>query len=158
MLSCRTSASSARPSATDILGRNRRYTRLCNACFSRLMKPHSERLVGILVGALYSRGTLQARRGRRRHHELAAGDLHHISRGSLRLGGLPNCNVRPFILLSGLSPILTSMNNRKMIYHLVSLNPYKDITLHVSANNPAMVRTLMVSSLQRFTYNAIAFV
>ncbi|KAL1668884.1 hypothetical protein GGF50DRAFT_123656 [Schizophyllum commune] len=27
----------------------------------------------------------------------------------------------------------------KMIYHLVSLNPYKDITLHVSANNPAML-------------------
>ncbi|KAL1684193.1 hypothetical protein EV122DRAFT_272763 [Schizophyllum commune] len=27
----------------------------------------------------------------------------------------------------------------RMIYHLVSLNPYKDITLHVSANNPAML-------------------
>ncbi|KAL1742118.1 hypothetical protein HDZ31DRAFT_84355 [Schizophyllum fasciatum] len=27
----------------------------------------------------------------------------------------------------------------KMIYHLVDLNPYKDITLHVSANNPAML-------------------
>lgn len=103
------------------------------------MKPHSERLLGILAGALYRRGALQARRGRRRHHELPAGDLHHLSRGTLRVGGLPNCNVRPYILLPGLTPVLTSMNNRKMIYHLVSLNPYKDITLHVSANNPAMV-------------------
>jgi hypothetical protein len=27
-----------------------------------------------------------------------------------------------------------------MLYHLVTLNPKKDITLHVSANNPAMVQ------------------
>lgn len=27
-----------------------------------------------------------------------------------------------------------------MLYHLISLNPHKDITLHVSVNNPAMVR------------------
>lgn len=26
-----------------------------------------------------------------------------------------------------------------MLYHLISLNPNKDITLHVSINNPAMV-------------------
>lgn len=26
-----------------------------------------------------------------------------------------------------------------MLYHLIQLNPNKDITLHVSANNPAMV-------------------
>ena len=29
-----------------------------------------------------------------------------------------------------------------MLYHLISLNPGKDITLHVSTNNPAMVRQL----------------
>jgi hypothetical protein len=28
---------------------------------------------------------------------------------------------------------------RTMLYHLVTLNPHQDITLHVSANNPAMV-------------------
>lgn len=27
-----------------------------------------------------------------------------------------------------------------MLYHLITLNPHKDITLHVSINNPAMVR------------------
>jgi hypothetical protein len=27
-----------------------------------------------------------------------------------------------------------------MLYHLIMLNPHKDITLHVAANNPAMVR------------------
>ena len=35
-----------------------------------------------------------------------------------------------------------------MLYHLISLNPHKDITLHVSINNPAMVRiSSAVSSL-----------
>jgi len=29
---------------------------------------------------------------------------------------------------------------RTILYHLISLNPHRDITLHVSANNPAMVR------------------
>lgn len=32
--------------------------------------------------------------------------------------------------------------NRSMLYHLIMLNPNKDITLHVSANNSAMVRRL----------------
>jgi hypothetical protein len=27
-----------------------------------------------------------------------------------------------------------------MLYHLIMLNPHRDITLHVAANNPAMVR------------------
>ena len=27
-----------------------------------------------------------------------------------------------------------------MLYHLICLNPHKDITLHVSVNSPAMVR------------------
>jgi len=29
-----------------------------------------------------------------------------------------------------------------MLFHLIDRNPNKDITLHVSANNPAMVRLL----------------
>jgi len=32
------------------------------------------------------------------------------------------------------------LRHRSMLYHLIQLNPNKDITLHVSANNPAMVR------------------
>lgn len=27
-----------------------------------------------------------------------------------------------------------------MLYHLIMLNPHRDVTLHVAANNPAMVR------------------
>ena len=34
------------------------------------------------------------------------------------------------------------MRPRIMLYHLILLNPGKDITLHVSANNPAMVSHL----------------
>ena len=32
--------------------------------------------------------------------------------------------------------------SRSMLYHLISLNPRKDITLHVSVNNPAVVSSL----------------
>lgn len=31
-----------------------------------------------------------------------------------------------------------------MLYHLIQLNPNKDITLHVSANNPAMVNRVLI--------------
>ena len=40
-------------------------------------------------------------------------------------------------------PLRTDFNtisSRTMLYHLISLNPHKDITLHVSVNSPAMVR------------------
>ncbi|KAL7280339.1 hypothetical protein ACG7TL_005256 [Trametes sanguinea] len=33
----------------------------------------------------------------------------------------------------------TTRYNRSMLYHLITLNPNKDITLHVSINNPAML-------------------
>ena len=32
---------------------------------------------------------------------------------------------------------------RTMLYHLIALHPHRDITLHVSANSPAMVRVLV---------------
>ena len=34
----------------------------------------------------------------------------------------------------------STISSRTMLYHLISLNPHKDITLHVSVNSPAMVR------------------
>jgi len=34
---------------------------------------------------------------------------------------------------------------RTMLYHLIALHPHRDISLHVSANNPAMVRLLVLS-------------
>ncbi|KAI6010867.1 hypothetical protein F5J12DRAFT_718758 [Pisolithus orientalis] len=34
---------------------------------------------------------------------------------------------------------LTDWVDTTMLYHLISLNPHRDITLHVSANNPAML-------------------
>jgi hypothetical protein len=37
-----------------------------------------------------------------------------------------------------------------MLFHLISRNPNKDITLHVSANNPAMVGPLRFPSLRGF--------
>lgn len=36
---------------------------------------------------------------------------------------------------------------RTMLYHLITLNPRKDITLHVSTNNPAMVSKRSVNVL-----------
>lgn len=35
---------------------------------------------------------------------------------------------------------LNTIFSRTMLYHLICLNPHKDITLHVSVNSPAMVR------------------
>lgn len=37
-----------------------------------------------------------------------------------------------------------------MLYHLIQLNPNRDITLHVSANNPAMVRPSTLPLFSRF--------
>ena len=36
-----------------------------------------------------------------------------------------------------------------MLYHLINRNPNKDITLHVSANNPAMVWLLSLSVITK---------
>jgi hypothetical protein len=36
-----------------------------------------------------------------------------------------------------------------MLFHLINRNPNKDITLHVSANNPAMVRLLSPSEISK---------
>jgi hypothetical protein len=54
-----------------------------------------------------------------------------------------------------------------MLYHLIKLNPGRHITLHVSANNPAMVslvsRTgtdmcrLMITYKQQLLYNRFGF-
>jgi hypothetical protein len=54
-----------------------------------------------------------------------------------------------------------------MLYHLIRLNPGKDITLHVSANNPAMVSRLyllleriarlMNAYLYKLLYNRFGF-
>jgi hypothetical protein len=58
------------------------------------------------------------------------------------------------------------MRPRTMLYHLISLNPGKDITLHVSTNNPAMVRPLCflrvvceahTLHLQQLLYNRFGF-
>ena len=35
---------------------------------------------------------------------------------------------------------LNTIRSRTMLYHLICLNPHKDITLHVSVNSPAIVR------------------
>jgi hypothetical protein len=40
--------------------------------------------------------------------------------------------------------MLMLMLVRTMLYHLITLNPNRDITLHVSADNPAMVKFLRI--------------
>ncbi|KAK0457871.1 uncharacterized protein EV420DRAFT_1271118 [Desarmillaria tabescens] len=47
---------------------------------------------------------------------------------------------------------LISCYSRSMLYHLIQLNPHKDITLHVSANNPALLL------YNRFGFKAEEFV
>lgn len=54
------------------------------------------------------------------------------------MGQLTDCNVRSGSLIHYIKP-LTIQSNSSMLYHLIQLNPNKDITLHVSVNNPAMV-------------------
>jgi hypothetical protein len=58
------------------------------------------------------------------------------------MGKLAHSDVRPIIswVYSELMLLLPLSN---MLYHLVSLVPGRDITLHVSTNNPAMVRGLL---------------
>lgn len=50
------------------------------------------------------------------------------------------------------SKLFNYLRHRSMLYHLIQLNPNKDITLHVSANNPAMVR-YDASASWGFTYS-----
>ena len=72
-----------------------------------------------------------------RHPQLAGRNLHYLSRGPRRLGERADCNVRtPFFILGVID---TRMFSSAMLFHLIDRNPNKDITLHVSTNNPAMV-------------------
>jgi len=54
--------------------------------------------------------------------------------------------VRHFLILKS----LTQSPFSAMLFYLISRNPNKDITLHVSANNPAMVGPLRFPSLRGF--------
>lgn len=76
------------------------------------------------------------------------GDVYQLSRRTGRLGQRPNSNV------SNLSPSSRSTHNsgfRSMLYHLITLNPRRDITLHVSINNPAVVRNTPQLMLSKIT-------
>jgi hypothetical protein len=50
-----------------------------------------------------------------------------------------------------------------MLFHLIDRNPNKDITLHVSANNPAMVCLLslhkprFLTTIRKLLYNRFGF-
>jgi hypothetical protein len=50
-----------------------------------------------------------------------------------------------------------------MLFHLIDRNPNKDITLHVSANNPAMVyisslhRSSVLTAIRKLLYNRFGF-
>ena len=49
---------------------------------------------------------------------------------------------------SSILEIIDTRSLSAMLFHLIDRNPNKDITLHVSANNPAMVRLLSLRSDQ----------
>ena len=56
---------------------------------------------------------------------------------------------RKHIHLSILASYLRNASRpSSMLYHLITLNPQKDITLHVSINNPAVVKFAHVSDIQ----------
>lgn len=68
--------------------------------------------------------------------KLASGDLHNISRRQTGLGQCADCNVN---CLHHLALRRANFLGSSMLYHLITLNPHKDIMLHVSINNPAVV-------------------
>jgi hypothetical protein len=72
-----------------------------------------------------------------RYPQLAGRNLHYLSRGPRWLGECADCNVSSPVFILGVidARILSSA----MLFHLIDRNPNKDITLHVSTNNPAMV-------------------
>lgn len=54
--------------------------------------------------------------------------------------GWENVQIATYAALSSILEIVDTRSLSVMLFHLIDRNPYKDITLHVSANNPAMVR------------------
>jgi hypothetical protein len=77
-----------------------------------------------------------------RYPQLTSRDLHYLSRGPRWLGECADCNVStPFFVVEAIDARIISST---MLFHLINRNPNKDITLHVSTNNSAMVRLLSV--------------
>jgi len=54
--------------------------------------------------------------------------------------GWEKAQIARYVLIILLTTLLVNSTSfRTMLYHLITLNPQKDITLHVSTNNSAMV-------------------
>lgn len=107
---------------------------------SRLNVYHriSKRFTGVLARAVYCRRDLQAIGRRSCHNQFTAGNLYYLLDRKTRMGQHPNRDVCS--VLSSLGNMkLTAAENRSLLYHLIKLNPHNDITLHVSANNTALV-------------------
>lgn len=55
--------------------------------------------------------------------------------------GWENSQIATYVSLLHGTSVFNNLRetSRSMLYHLITLNPNRDITLHVSINNPAMV-------------------
>lgn len=82
-------------------------------------------------------------------HQLTGRNIYQLSGGKDRLGQLTDSNVRvAFLHFVHARAHQTTTTVRSMLYHLITLIPHRDITLHVSINNPAMVRIILCCRLQ----------
>ena len=81
-----------------------------------------------------------------RYPQFPGRNLHYLSRGSRWMGECADCNVgTPYFILGVIDVRILSS---AMLFHLINRNPNKDITLHVSTNNPAMVWFLSIRNNQ----------
>jgi len=62
--------------------------------------------------------------------------------------GWENAQIATYVHFSMISKSLKRSRHSAMLFHLIDRNPNKDITLHVSANNPAMVCLLSLHNDQ----------
>jgi hypothetical protein len=62
--------------------------------------------------------------------------------------GWENAQIATYALFSSVFKFIDTRSLSAMLFHLIDRNPNKDITLHVSTNNPAMVRLLSLRSDQ----------
>jgi hypothetical protein len=81
-----------------------------------------------------------------RYPQFAGRNLHYLSRGPRWLGERADCNVSTFFFTLGVIDV--RILSSTMLFHLINRNPNKDITLHVSTNNPAMVWLLSIRNNQ----------
>lgn len=122
------------------------------------MHLHSKRLFAVLTRALHGHRNIQATCRWRSLPKFSAGDVHYIPGCQSWVGQCANSNVcQPLYHSTTRSRFPRICLPRSMLYHLLTLNPNKDFTLHVSANNPAMVFYRMHLIIRRCDLTCVFF-